>query len=215
MNDEQQATMEGPPLATGLKPPPSKAMGLTRLRLTGLGGIALFVIAYLWGDPQMVRWSLPLGAVISMIGLLIRIWATGWLTKNELLVTRGPYSLTRNPLYLGTLLITFGHSLMSGVPVAPFLFTALWFAVYLPTMGEEQDYLAARYGAAFEAYRARVPILLPRLLGTARSELTPAAGEADGQEFSWPRVRRCYKGFIANTVVILAYVAIHAAQGRY
>jgi protein-S-isoprenylcysteine O-methyltransferase Ste14 len=133
-----------------------------RVRLTGVGGLALFWISWRWGQPEMLKWSLPLGAVVSLLGLCMRIWATGWLRKDEVLTVQGPYALTRNPLYLGTLTLALGHSLMSGVPLAPILFPVLCFLLYLPTMREEEEFLALAHDAAYEEYRARVPLLLPR-----------------------------------------------------
>ncbi|MDQ3813438.1 MAG: isoprenylcysteine carboxylmethyltransferase family protein, partial [Armatimonadota bacterium] len=149
--------------ATTTHDPIRKTTTRWRLRLTGLGGLALYLMAWQWGQPEMARWSLPLGAAIVTAGMLLRMWAVGWLCKNQILVTGGPYALIRNPLYLGTLLITIGQSFMSAVPLALIVFPALWLAVYWPTIRGEEDYLATRFGAEFEAYRARVPLLLPRL----------------------------------------------------
>ena len=56
-----------------------------------------------WRGP---RWrSLALGAVLIIPGLVIRALASGHVRKNEALATSGPYAYTRNPLYLGSLLI--------------------------------------------------------------------------------------------------------------
>ena len=88
-------------------------MTVWRLRLTGVGGVALLLISWQWGRADWLPWVFPLGLSIAVIGLLLRVWATGWLQKNEVLITGGPYRLTRNTLYLGTLLITTGQSLSS------------------------------------------------------------------------------------------------------
>ena len=66
-------------------------------------------------------------------------------------------------------------------------------------MREEQEYLLARYGAQYTAYQARVPLLFPRLWP---SRSLNAAATA---RFLWPRVMRCYKGFMANALVIGIY----------
>ena len=78
----------------------------------------------------MLQWSLPLGMLIAAIGLMVRIWATGWLCKNDELAMQGPYALTRNPLYLGTCLIALGQSFMTGLPLAPLLFPAMCIWLY-------------------------------------------------------------------------------------
>jgi protein-S-isoprenylcysteine O-methyltransferase Ste14 len=178
-----------------------------RVRLTGVGGLALFWISWRWGQPEMLKWSLPLGAVVSLLGLCMRIWATGWLRKDEVLTVQGPYALTRNPLYLGTLTLALGHSLMSGVPLAPILFPVLCFLLYLPTMREEEEFLALAHGAAYNEYRARVPLLLPRF--PRRNEKAYEHIAASNHQFSWMDLRRCIKGFLANALVIGVYTFIN------
>jgi steroid 5-alpha reductase family enzyme len=167
------------------------------------------------GQVAMLRWSLPVGAVVSMLGLLLRMWATGWLQKNKSLTTTGPYAWTRNPLYLGTLLLTFGHSLMSGLPVAPILFPGLCLVLYLKTIRQEETFLAERFGEEYEAYRQRTPRLLPRLLHRSRvieqSHSPTPANHAEGH-FHWPKVRRCYKGFVINAAVVAVYLVIGASH---
>jgi len=192
--------------AIGDKPEYKTFASRWRLPLTGIGGLILFYAGFKWGDPGMLRWSLPAGMVVAAIGLLVRIWATGWLFKNAELATQGPYAYTRNPLYLGTILITVGQSLMTGLPLVPILFPAICVWMYWPTMREELEYLTARYGDDYVAYSRRVPLLFPRLL--------PAASIYEGSEarFSWPRVTRCYKGFAANALVIVVYFLVQSTR---
>jgi protein-S-isoprenylcysteine O-methyltransferase Ste14 len=169
-----------------------------RLMGTGLGGLALFWASWAWGSAEMTRWSLLPGFVIAVVGLLCRIWATGWLCKNDILATQGPYAYTRNPLYLGTFLLSLGQSLMSGLFFAPILFPALLLLFYIPTMRHEEEYLAGRYGIVYEEYRKRVPLLFPRLWPASKNPSSPSS-------FDWSRVRRCYKGFLGNAFVIGLY----------
>lgn len=173
-----------------------------RLVLTGLGGVALFYASWQWGRADMTQWSMIPGLVIAAIGLLWRIWATGWLQKNETLATQGPYSFTRNPLYLGTFFLTLGQGLMSGLAFAPLLFPIALLLFYAPTMQREEEYLAERHGAAFTEYRRRVPLLLPRF-GPAK-----LSSPLSGNTFQWSRVRRCYKGFLGNILVIVLYLLL-------
>jgi protein-S-isoprenylcysteine O-methyltransferase Ste14 len=178
-----------------------------RVLLTGVGGAMLFAAAWYFGDSDMVRWSLIPGALVAMLGLVLRMWATGWLCKNDALATQGPYAYTRNPLYLGTFLLTLGHGLMSGVPIAPILFPAALLAFYWPTMRKEEDYLRERYGAEYRAFEQEVPRFFPRLWPRRTQQVS-----SDGGAFHWPRVRRCYKGFFANALVISVYFVIHAVH---
>src|ERR1700688_498259 len=67
----------------------------------------LFAVLYFWlARPSW--WSMGLGAVLILTGLLIRMLASGYVRKNETLATSGPYTYTRNPLYLGSLLMGLG-----------------------------------------------------------------------------------------------------------
>src|SRR5215207_1648362 len=52
--------------------------------------------------------SLLAGLAISLLGLLIRAWASGYLKKNMELTITGPYAHTRNPLYFGTFIMATG-----------------------------------------------------------------------------------------------------------
>lgn len=211
---DNQPTGSNPKPVNGSLPIPRSRL---RLVLTGLGGLLIFWMSWQWGQASMLRWSLLPGAIIATAGLMVRIWATGWLCKNDVLTMDGPYAFTRNPLYLGTLMLTLGHGLMSGVLVAPIIFPVLYLLVYLPTMRREEAYLLQRYGQAFDDYRARVPLLLPRLTPSKLSSQQPlAATDANGvatpdtgcSQFVWPRIQRCYKGFVANAVVIGIYILL-------
>ncbi len=78
----------------------------------------------------------------------------GW--RPQMLLTRGPYAITRHPMYLGELLLWLGWSLWYGsVPVAAgfllFLPAAAWFA------RREDTALAAAFGDAWRDYAVRVP----------------------------------------------------------
>ena len=55
--------------------------------------------------------SIALGAIVFVPGLLVRALASGHVQKNEALATSGPYAYTRNPLYLGSLLIGVGFAI--------------------------------------------------------------------------------------------------------
>ena len=67
----------------------------------------LIVIVFAWLSHPSVA-SLAWGFPIALAGLALRAWAAGCLAKNRELSTGGPYAYTRNPLYLGTLLVAEG-----------------------------------------------------------------------------------------------------------
>jgi len=75
-------------------------------------GFLLAPIFILLARPRPV--TLAIGGVIGLAGLLLRMWASGYLRKNDQLATAGPYAHTRNPLYLGSFLIGLGFTVAAG-----------------------------------------------------------------------------------------------------
>ena len=119
---------------------------------------ALFI---LFAKPRPV--TLALGAPISLLGLLLRAWASGHLRKNDALATNGPYAHTRNPLYLGSFIMGLGFTIASGRWWLGALFVALFLGIYLPVMRVESATLTRLFGERFEAYAAAVPMFVPRV----------------------------------------------------
>ena len=120
-------------------------------------------------------WFTASGFALVVAGSLLRVWAAASISgrKSEELVTRGPYSLTRNPLYLGTLLIVGGflclwHSATLLVLTLPPLLIYIFGVV-----PAEERVLAARHGERFEEYARRVPRWMPVFRNYAR-ETAPA-----------------------------------------
>jgi len=124
--------------------------------------------------------SLAIGASISLLGLLLRAWAAGHLQKHERLSTSGPYAFTRNPLYLGSLLIASGCLLAGRSWLAAALFILYFLLFYPAVMRREEAELRARYAAAFDEYACRVPLFFP----------LPAGARARDTSFSWRLYRR-------------------------
>ena len=111
--------------------------------------------------------SLACGLPVSLIGLLVRAWAAGHLAKNRALAASGPYAYTRNPLYLGTLVVAAGLAIASRSVSLALLFAAVFVCVYLPVIQLEQQHLANLF-PDYAPYAARVPMLWPRFRGAAR-----------------------------------------------
>jgi protein-S-isoprenylcysteine O-methyltransferase Ste14 len=108
--------------------------------------------------PAAVAWSLAL----VLPGLLLRGYAAGYVKKNRELTRTGPYSHTRNPLYLGSMLMAAGFAVaLLSWPVA--LLLAVGFAViYVPVIASEERFLRATF-PSFDEYCRQVPRLIPRL----------------------------------------------------
>ena len=123
-------------------------------------GFAFAVVYLLWARPTSM--SMLIGTAFIIPGLLVRALASGHVRKNEELTTSGPYAYTRNPLYLGSLILAVGFLVaarnwwIAAAALAVFLF------VYLPVIAAEENYLRERF-PQFAEYARQVPRLLPRL----------------------------------------------------
>lgn len=138
--------------------------------------------------------SLMFGAVLVIAGLVLRGWASGHLQKNERLATTGPYAYTRNPLYLGSLILAVGFAVAAKSWWIALILAVMFLAIYLPVIRAEEDYLAQRF-PEFSEYAREVPRLLP--------DLKAAVGSSGA--FSW-RLYKKHREYHATlgSVAILA-----------
>jgi len=125
-----------------------------RLRVP-IGFLLVAAFAY-WSRPS--AFSLACGIPVSLAGLLLRGWAAGHLAKNKSLAVSGPYACTRNPLYLGTLLVAAGLAVASREPTLAILFAAAFGLVYLPAIELEEQHLRKLF-PDYAVYAQRVPRL--------------------------------------------------------
>ena len=108
--------------------------------------------------PAAVAWSLAL----VLPGLWLRAFASGYVKKNRELTVTGPYAHTRNPLYLGSMLIAAGFALaLLSWPMALAL-AVVFAAIYVPVIASEERFLRATF-PTFDDYCQKVPRLIPRL----------------------------------------------------
>lgn len=121
----------------------------------------LIVAVFGWFSHPTAR-SLEIGLPVSLLGLALRAWAAGCLAKDRQLATGGPYAYTRNPLYLGTLVVAAGLSIAARSFGLGALFAGVFVFVYLPVIQNESEHLHHLF-RAYAAYAAAVPLLLPRL----------------------------------------------------
>jgi protein-S-isoprenylcysteine O-methyltransferase Ste14 len=123
-------------------------------------GFAFAALYLYFAKPS--AWALVLGVVLIIPGLIIRALASGHVTKNEQLTTTGPYAHTRNPLYLGSLILALGFALASRSWWIGTAVILLFVAIYLPVISAEETFLRQRF-PEFDEYARQVPRLWPRL----------------------------------------------------
>lgn len=160
----------------------------------------VFAGVFLWlAHPTWKTMLLSLLLVVP--GVWLRAYAAGYVRKNAELTRTGPYAYTRNPLYLGSIMIAFGFA-MAASSLIIFVALALMFtAIYLPTIRSEELYLREHF-ADFDEYAAKVPRLLPRLTAAE----FPANENASGGRFSsgqW-RHHREYNALMGAGAIYLA-----------
>jgi hypothetical protein len=157
----------------------------------------VFAAVYLWlakPDTQSLEFAAPL----VVAGLLLRGVASGHLQKNEQLATSGPYAYTRNPLYLGSLIIAVGFAIAARSWWIALIMVGVFAAIYLPVIRAEELDLAQRF-PDFADYARRVPRLLPKPI---------ASGNSSGS-FSWELYckHREYNAVLGSLCVLAALLA--------
>jgi protein-S-isoprenylcysteine O-methyltransferase Ste14 len=130
---------------------------LARTRLLGLAGSTLAVtIAAL---------------ACLLLGTVLRVWGTAYLgsavmsglsMQGNVLVAAGPYRYVRNPLYLGSLLLALGVSILMP-PAGAALFLTLFCLFVWLLVSQEERFLAERQGEPYRQYLRGVPRFFPRL----------------------------------------------------
>jgi protein-S-isoprenylcysteine O-methyltransferase Ste14 len=163
-----------------------------------------FAALYIWcARPTWI--SLAAGGFIALIGVAIRAVASGHISKNSELATSGPYAYTRNPLYLGSMVIALGFAVAALSWLVVVALVLLFVAIYIPVILAEESFLRSRF-PEFDGYARQVPRLLPRLRPHAAT-----AGSFSRQRYLQHRE---YNALIGTAVMIAALVAKMFWAGR-
>src|SRR5438128_7415945 len=103
-----------------------------------------FAVLYFWLARPTWRF-IAIGAIAIVPGILLRALASGHVRKNEALTTSGPYAYTRNPLYLGSLIIAIGFAVAARSWWIALVMVIFFFAIYIPVIRGEETYLRSRF----------------------------------------------------------------------
>ncbi|MDR2215488.1 MAG: isoprenylcysteine carboxylmethyltransferase family protein [Nevskiaceae bacterium] len=122
----------------------------------------------IFADPLQAA---ALGFVIALLGQAVRIVTIGYeyiirggrdrRVYAENLVTEGVYSVSRNPMYVGNLLILLGLTVSSDSWTCVAIAVPLFVFVYIAIVAAEENFLRGKFGDAFNRYCADVPRWLP------------------------------------------------------
>jgi protein-S-isoprenylcysteine O-methyltransferase Ste14 len=169
----------------------------TRLRVP-LG--FLLAAAYLWFARPSWIW-IAAGCAFVAAGLAVRAAASGHIRKNRELTTTGPYAYTRNPLYLGSILIAIGFAVAARNPWIALAAVAMFLLIYLPVVRAEERYLRSAF-AGYGQYAGHVPRFFPRLTAY-RSQGSVAGGEYSGELY---RKHREYNAALGSLLMMGALI---------
>ncbi|HEX5324467.1 MAG TPA: isoprenylcysteine carboxylmethyltransferase family protein [Capsulimonadaceae bacterium] len=181
-----------------------------RTTFTWIVPILLFISSWKWGIWNQAAYLSGLLLVIA--GEAIRIWAAGYIEKDSVISTGGPYAHVRNPLYFGSFLLAIGYVLMSGLGVSPSPMIALiaWAAVialfllfHLAAIISEERFLREKFGSVYEAYLKAVPRLLPRPVPARQSS-------GEGGHFDWGQA--VHNRELTTALITLIVCAAFAAE---
>jgi protein-S-isoprenylcysteine O-methyltransferase Ste14 len=144
----------------------------SRYRVPAGWGVGVLVLALARPTPGSLATGLPL----VLLGEAIRIWASGHIEKTKSLATGGPYAHSRNPLYVGSLLMALGVAVACASPWVLLAVAVYFLAFYPSVMREEAAFLATKFPETHAAWAAAVPLLWPRLTpgGPRSSRFDPA-----------------------------------------
>jgi protein-S-isoprenylcysteine O-methyltransferase Ste14 len=117
----------------------------------------------------------------------------------DTLVTEGFFNHSRNPLYVGNLLILAGLIVIHGSPWVIGIGGAFYLFAYLAITAAEEDFLGKKFGAQYEDYCKRVPRFIPRFAGLGKS--------IEGMNFDWQRLIR--KEYGSTFVWIVCALALY------
>jgi protein-S-isoprenylcysteine O-methyltransferase Ste14 len=157
-------------------------------------GYPLAVVLLILARP--IPHTILIGGLIGFAGLAIRAAAAGFLHKQEILTTTGPYSYTRNPLYFGSSLLTLGAAIAMHSWIGGALLLIYFSLFYSFVMRREEGELRHKHGPAFDVYTASVPLFFPRLT----PQIQP--GAATGA-FSWAQYKKNHEYEAAIGFVLL------------
>ncbi|MEO9341009.1 isoprenylcysteine carboxylmethyltransferase family protein [Mesorhizobium sp. SB112] len=137
----------------------------TRIRLTMLLMLPLLVLTT--GLVQPGSWPRELmegvGVFLIFMAILGRAWCTLYIGGRKIreLVTTGPYSLVRNPLYFFSLVALTGLGAQTGSLIITSLFLVSAYVIFTAVVRQEESALRQIHGSQFDSYCSSVPRFVP------------------------------------------------------
>ena len=177
----------------------------------GVIGFIVFWIVWYFSRPGWLM--IAIGLPFTIIGLILRFWASGYIGKEsrskELrvtsLITNGPYRFIRNPLYLGNFFLTLG--ILLGMNLPSYFIGAiivLFWVYYAMIIKAEHDFLIQKFGEKYLSYCKATRAVIPK--NFFKKTLSD---ESQQYEF-----RNAKKEFQTIIMMLLIYVIIYLRMVR-
>lgn len=138
---------------------------LTKLRYL------IFIILFLLFIPRVKPDLFLPGFLVSLFGELIQLWSFASLDKNRTLAIKGPYGVTRNPMYLGRFFLLLGCLLLMGNLWILLVFAVLYYFYMVNRVKREESSLQLQFGETYATYSREVNRFVPSLKGLDRRSL--------------------------------------------
>lgn len=177
-----------------------------RLRTVGTRLVVVLVFALLlftkqyWVDHGLCKMFMETtGLVFIGTSVLGRIWASLYICgyKGGTLITEGPYSIVRNPLYFFSFIGTIGFGLSTESLLITGMLVLLFIFCYPHTVAAEEQKLLARHGDAYSEYSRTTPRFIPK----------PAL--LNEPEMYVVNIKKCHRAFLDAATLILSYGLVH------
>ncbi len=178
-------------------------------RYRGMIGLFCFIFILIFARPT--PYSVVAGFIFVVIGQLLRVWAAGVIChyrtyKAEALrlVKEGPYSFTRNPLYLGNFLIGLGGAIISNRIFVLVGYIVLFYIVYLKLIVPyEEAFLLKMFGDSYKLYKDKVPVFFPGIM-----DLVAALKSINSVDFNWTVILKAeMQTIIQNGIAVLLLIS--------
>lgn len=162
------------------------------------------------GNPHLDRFVVALGIALVLLGQGFRLLVIGFAyikrggkdrrVYADDLVDQGLYAHTRNPMYVGNLLILAGIGIVYGSPWIYFFVIPFFVYIYLAITAAEENYLKNKFGVVYEDYMRRVNRFWPNLRGLTNS--------LQGYNYDWKKALRKEYGtvFVSLTGLVLVNI---------
>jgi len=124
-------------------------------------GIMFVILMTIIGKPFGSAFAV--GTVFVLLGISVRMWASGHIKKNKVLATDGPYAYVRHPLYVGNTFSGIGFSLASGIWWGILLFILILLVFYPQAIRREDEKLHRLFGDDWQNWRRKTRALIPKI----------------------------------------------------